>query len=394
MRYDVVILGGGTSALFACLKLKEAGVSIAVISGSRPSASLGCGEIFFGAPEDQPELDEPFRAALEKVFPLYRKKPGTYLNLNGTLFDAQYVPFSTLSVSELPEQGLALVSLPGIHDALMETCIHETVKARVREARLVQVRLQASIEEFYISPVQWAARMDNSRFRIEILQRMIFQLKGSDASAFLFPPLLGLEQHEAFTGMLSTELDAPVYELMGVPGWPPGLRAGLMVESALTGTGVEVVRETAAAVERKAGGDIEGVVTSGNTTVLGRFFILATGGLCGGGLTFESERVEPVCSLPVFFEGKRVPGSAPGKIMPPENYWGIDFTGNDPILRAGVRTDEEGRPLNEYGRPVSYNLRACGSIVGQAQSGAPRAVDPGRSALSGWRVAERLLKAL
>ena len=125
------------------------------------------------------------------------------------------------------------------------------------------MRLQASIEEFYLSPVQWAARMDDTRFRIEILQRMIFQLKGSDASAFFFPPLLGLELHEAFLGMLSTELDAPVHELMGVPGWPPGLRAGLMVESALAEAGVEILRERARTVERKAGGDIEGMMNHG-----------------------------------------------------------------------------------------------------------------------------------
>jgi anaerobic glycerol-3-phosphate dehydrogenase len=393
MRYDVVIMGGGTSALFASLKLKEAGVSVAVISGSRPSASLGCGEIFFGSPAARTELEEPFRAKLEQVFPLYRKKPGTYMNLNGTLFEALYVPFSALEISGLPE-GLALVSLPGIHDALMETCILGTIKARAKEARLVQVRLQASIEEFYLSPVQWATRMDNSRFRIEILQRMIFQLKGSDASAFLFPPLLGLEQHEAFVGMLSTELEAPVYELMGVPGWPPGLRAGLLVESALEGAGVEIIRQRARTVERKAGGDIEGVVTTGGETVLGRFFVLATGGICGGGLSFENDLVEPVCNLPVFFDGKRVPAGDSSRTMPPERFWNADFAGNDPVLMAGVRTDDEGRPLNEYGRPVSYNLRACGAVVGRSEGDALRPVDPGRSSLMGWRVAERLVKAL
>jgi anaerobic glycerol-3-phosphate dehydrogenase len=388
MRYDVVIIGGGTSALFASLRLKKAGASVAVIGGSRPSASLGCGEIFFGSGGD-----EPFRKEMERVFPLYRNRPGTYMNLNGTLFEARYVPFSVLEMSELPE-GLTLVSLPGIHDALMETCVLDAAKARVKEVRLVQMRLQASIEEFYLSPVQWAARMDDSRFRIEILQRMIFQLKGSDASAFIFPPLLGLELHEAFLGMLSTELDAPVYELMGVPGWPPGLRAGLMVESALAEAGVEILRERARTVERKAGGDIEGVVTSKGATVLGRFFILATGGICGGGLGFDNDLVESVCNLPVFFEGKRAHGSGPGRTMPAEGFWNSDFTGNDAILRAGVRTDEEGRPLNEYGRPVSYNLRACGSIVGLSGKDPLRPVDPGRSALMGWHVAERLSKAL
>jgi anaerobic glycerol-3-phosphate dehydrogenase len=34
-----------------------------------------------------------------------------------------------------------------------------------------------------------------------------------------------------------------------------------------------------------------------------------------------------------------------------------------PAFTAGVRVDEQGRPLSESGSPAYGNLRACGSVV-------------------------------
>jgi len=172
------------------------------------------------------------------------------------------------------------------------------------------------------------------------------------------------------------------------------LRAGLLVEQALSENGFEIIKERAVSAERKAGGDIEGISTSGGTQVMGRFFILATGGICGGGLIFQSTLTEPVCNLPVFMNGKKVAELSTSESLPAEIFWSERFQENEAIASAGISIDTEGRPLNEYGRPVSYNLRACGSIVNADKGLRRNPIDPGVSALSGWSVAEKLIQAL
>jgi anaerobic glycerol-3-phosphate dehydrogenase len=394
MRCDVVIVGGGTSALFAALRLKAAGVSTVIVASGNPSAAMGCGELLAADGGPPPELPAEFRAALEKVFPEHRVRTDRYVTVNGRLVEAQAAPASAAGLAELPDRGVALISLPGVLDNPVEIGVAEILRTRVRDLRIIQIRLQSSIEDFYLSPVQWAARIDSPRYRADVLQRILFQLRGSEAAAFLFPPVLGIEKHEEFVGLLTRQVGVPIHELLGVPGWPPGIRTGLSVEKALADSGVEMLRERAVSVERKAGGDIEGVMTDGGKTLRGRFFILATGGMLGGGLRLDASLEEPVARLPLFLGGRRITQQASGDIMPSESFWAGSFLENDAIVSAGVLTDAEGRPLNEYGRPVSYNLRACGSIVGSREARARRPVDPGRSALSGWTLAEKLLKAL
>jgi anaerobic glycerol-3-phosphate dehydrogenase len=394
MRYDVVVIGGGTSALFAAMRLRGAGVSTVMVSGSKPSASMGCGELFPGDPGSGPDLPKEFSEKLLGVFPDCRLRTDTYLDINGVPVEAHGAPSSVPGISELPRSGLVLVSLPGIHDGPIEVNAFEALKAHTDGARVTQVRLQASIEDFYLSPMQWAARIDHPRFRPEILQRVAFQLVGTEGSAYLFPPLLGIEKHEEIMKELSQRLGAKAFEMLGIPGWPPGLRAGTLVEKAALRSGVELVPERAVSVERKAGGDIECISTSGGNAIQGRFFIVATGGLAGEGIVFRDTFAEPLFNLPVFVGDRKASEPSASASLPSDMFWKETLRGSVAVLSAGVKVDAEGRPLNEHGRPTSYNLRACGSIVAAVGLQAGGRIEPGWRALSGWNTAGRLLAAL
>jgi glycerol-3-phosphate dehydrogenase subunit B len=84
-------------------------------------------------------------------------------------------------------------------------------------------------------------------------------------------------------------------------------------------------------------------------------YVLATGGLLGGGLVtnFEGEIREVIFNLPVVAPGSRL------------DWFQQEFvtkTGH-PIYQAGVRVNEQLQPVAENGRPLYNNLYAVGCTL-------------------------------
>ena len=392
IKYEVVVIGGGSSGAFAAMRLNEAGVSTVIISHASPSAFISRGDVFTSPMEL--ELPDKFRGKFLEVFKNCRFRRDVFVTVNATVVNALGAPACAAGLSLLPDMGITLVSLPGILDTPVETTIASVLASHGKETMVTEVRLQSSIEEFYLTQVQWARKLDNPKSRDDLFKRISFQLKGKESHGFIFPPILGIEAHRECVERLSGELDSPVYELLGVPGWPTGIRMVSDLEKAIEGSGIEIIRERVLSAEKIRGGDIETVATESGRNIAGRLFVLATGGICGGGIIFDKTLREPILDLPLFVDGRKASDLSSAVAAPAESFWSGSFMKNDAIMSAGVHIDQEGRPLNEYDRLVSKNLRACGSIIASAAAGSGSPLDPGISALSGWELAGKLIKIL
>ena len=170
------------------------------------------------------------------------------------------------------------------------------------------------------------------------------------------PAVLGLENAPAVREHLAAHLDAAVFEVPTGRPSVPGLRLETQFRTALAAAGVSVVGNEV--VDYEASGDrVEAVTVSRNEQQV-RYtaaeFVLATGGLVGGGLRSDREVVrEAVFDCPV---------SHP----PARGDWSTDDrTESQPFATFGVEVEETLRPLGTDGVRFE-NLRAAGGVLGGA----------------------------
>jgi glycerol-3-phosphate dehydrogenase subunit B len=155
---------------------------------------------------------------------------------------------------------------------------------------------------------------------------------------------------------MQEQLNARVFEIPMGPPSVPGRRLRSALYDGLAAAGVAIRPGTRVTGAESADGRIT-VLTAerdGETvTVETEAVVLATGGLVGGGVEADRERVRE----PVF--GCHVP-------HPGDRYEWFDGAalGDHPFARFGVETDGELRPLDARGEPEYENLRAAGSVLG------------------------------
>lgn len=92
-----------------------------------------------------------------------------------------------------------------------------------------------------------------------------------------------------------------------------------------------------------------------NRTIRGDHFLLATGSLLGGGLVIKRDKIqETLFHLPV---------EAPER----DRWFGKSFySSRHEIRKAGIRVDDEMKPINDKGKPLFRNLHAAGTILAGA----------------------------
>jgi glycerol-3-phosphate dehydrogenase subunit B len=204
-----------------------------------------------------------------------------------------------------------------------------------------------------------------------------------------FPAALGLDRADGIRRELEDRLGVAVFEVPMGPPSVPGRRLQALLGDALaaagvaveTGTSVVGVESTDGRIDRLS---LEAEDNPGNVpeTVEGSQFVLATGGLAGGGVRGRRDGVtEPVFDCHV---------EAPDD---PRDWGARRALGDHPFARFGVTVDLSMRPLTAAGDPEYANLRAAGSVLGGYDFAAEKS-GSGVSVATGYAAGVRAAESL
>lgn len=167
------------------------------------------------------------------------------------------------------------------------------------------------------------------------------------------PAVLGIEETETILQNLSEAFQVPVFEVPMGPPSVPGRRLASLFARARDEANVEEYVGSRVVGAETENGQIQRVHLAGGGTHEAAQFVLATGGVLGGGVESDREAVrEQVFGCHVD--------------APADRYeWADgDAFGDHQFARFGVSVDEQMRPLTEDGVPEFENLRAAGHVVG------------------------------
>lgn len=230
------------------------------------------------------------------------------------------------------------------------------LSAQGMAARHVTLEL-ASLERrnFTTAPIL-AGLMEQPLFQAEVAGALKGEL--GDAARVGFPAVLGLDRAPWVLGEMARILGRPVFEIPGLAPSVPGMRLQRMLRAAVVDAGGEIYEGLEAVGSEREGARATAVWTAAaarRKAHRARRFVLATGGILGGGITTDHRGGvrEVVFDLPL---------AAPADRREWFRQRFLDPAGH-PIYRAGVPVDERFRPVEPDGVPVYENVLAAGTTL-------------------------------
>ncbi|MPZ52494.1 MAG: anaerobic glycerol-3-phosphate dehydrogenase subunit B [Acidimicrobiia bacterium] len=219
-------------------------------------------------------------------------------------------------------------------------------------ARAVDVAVPGITDRTFLNGVTIAHALDDPTM-MEAFIKTVRPYLGSEERVG-FPAVLGLRRHRGAFEQLQTELERPIFEIPIIPPSVPGmrihqtLRARIGEHKVLSGrdvTGVELEGDRITEIVSEAAG-------SSHRTP-GDRFVLATGGILGGGIVAQQDGTleEVVAGLPVTGPDSRF------------DWFHTDFTHGHPVYRSGVAVNGD---FSVADGPS--NMSVVGHTLGQADT--------------------------
>ena len=197
----------------------------------------------------------------------------------------------------------------------------------------------------FLLPVEIGRRLDDPRGRSALFKLLRTAVAGKRLTHLVLPPIAGLEHVSEVMRAVSDVTGTKAVETLGGEASLPGHRLDRALSRALEAAGVRL--------ETNAHGASDGK--------LKRFpgaIVLASGRFIGGGLERRDRLRETIFDLPVD------DGARPIKDEPLDVLTSRRGLGAHRVFRAGIRIDENLRPLDVGGKPFREGLFAAGSVIG------------------------------
>jgi glycerol-3-phosphate dehydrogenase subunit B len=275
----------------------------------------------------------------------------------GAIVEAAVVPESFAS-GDLRQPGAMLICGPaGWRDFYPKLCAENLTRQGFPAQAATFDLPEIHTSHFDATPVGLARLFD----RVDVRERIAAQLKPKldGATRVGFPALLGLEDSAKVWRDLSDRLGVPAFEIPTLPPSVPGMRLYNAFKAALTQAGVPILLDMTAVRGVVEGDRAIGVVVPNvvrDQTYRADTFILATGGLYGGGIVTDYTGMmrEAIFGLPL--------AAPPGG---PDGCFALQFIGQGthPIHRAGVRTNAQMQPVDASGRAILEDVRVAGRLL-------------------------------
>lgn len=382
-RADVAVIGGGLAGLSCGIALAERGASVFVAAKGMAATHWTHGGLDIAAPPGTRNAREGLaRLAADGSHPLARlgltlpaaldehlaRLADAGLPYAGHL-DAAFVQVPTAigtlrAASVLPAaqapllepwrgMGLLLVGIRRFRDAWPGLAA-QNLRGRPWpggpqriEAREVEL---AGLEDLHnLNALTLARQFDDPAWRHAALRSIAAAIPPGRWRVGL-PAVLGLGDHRAAFAEATVALGGPPFEMVSVPPSVPGLRLYEALRRRLLAAGGRLQWGFPVVEVERDGDRIIAIHTEGASRTLriaADAFVLATGGIAGGGI-----RGAPDGTLSERVFGLRV-------TAPPRDAWFIDdpLTGA-PIEGAGIAVDDELRPVEG-----PRNVRVIGSAL-------------------------------
>lgn len=266
----------------------------------------------------------------------------------------------TMVAGDLAEpKAMLLVGFNQLNDFYPQL-MADNLSAQGIRAAGVSIDLASLRSVRQLNTVLLARRFDSLPFLDEIVDAVQPHLNGFERVGM--PAVLGFERPVQVKLELERRLGCPIFEVPTLPPSVPGIRLHRILTQEIKRLGGTVLEGHEAVSAEVRQGRILRVFSEAGARPKAHAadrFILATGGILGGGIS-ASQRGE--VSETVF--GLPVSGANAQQDWLSQEYF--DPRGHA-VFSAGVTVDHALRPLNERGEPFAENLFAVGTTLGHCE---------------------------
>ena len=397
MGYDTVVIGAGLAGLTTACQLAQRNQRVLLVATGIGALLLasGCIDVLGFQPADSLE---PVNNPAGKLDDFLAERPGhpyeivgqanleagiqAFLNLvnqNGLAYQGELtrnwllpsaagavrptcLAPASLTKGELNKDDSMFIAgfseLRDFYPALISQNLNEQDLAETAPG-IIDVSIPAAAK-MNATPIEVALAFEQVDFRRQVVNTVKNQSKTYKRIGF--PAVLGLRQHREVVADLEKQLGKPVFEISTLPPSVPGRRLYETLKQAFLQAGGRLIigsKVVDGTVEAGRVTQIRIETVSRLKTIQAKDYVLATGGLYGGGLEAHQDgRVtEQIFGLPIPAETNR------------HKWFNKQFISShgQPIFNFGVKVNSQLNPLNGDDTPLAENLYAVGAILAESE---------------------------
>lgn len=421
--YDLIVIGAGLAGLVAAHTAAQAGLKVKVIAKGLGALHWGAGtvDVLGYYPDGRTAVQRP----LEAVRKLAEAEPGhPYALLGADRLAEALQAFQALTVElGLPYVGagdggnlwlpspagaarpaflapraqwagrlngrdsapMLIVGLQGMRD-LYPQMVAANLAKQGYAARAATLPLDLITPRRDANTAHLAEALDEPAARARLAAELKRLVRPGERVGL--PAIVGAREHVAAVAELQSELDAPIFEIPTLPPSVPGMRLYAALRRQLQRLGVRVEANLEIIATHAEGGRVVAIETETSARPLrheARGFLLATGGVLGGGIAsdYRGNAWETAFRLPLAMPAEGEPWFRPHFFDP----------AGHPFFRAGVAVNRQFQPVDASGAPVFGNVWAAGGLLAHADPIRERSLE-GIAVATGMAAARQAVDAL
>lgn len=389
---DILVIGAGLSGLVTAWRAGSAGKKVKLITKGWGADywSSGCIDLMGYLP---PDFSLRIQSPIEEIGQFIHSHPSHPYALAGLdrLFNAvnAFIELSQLSGTSYSGSLESNFLLPTALGTLRPTCLAPTsmLAGEIRQATPMLIVGFDQYLDFYptlisdnldaqgmlaqgisldlgslrsrkfVSGIVLARLFDSPEFRSEVVNALKPRL--GKAGRVGFPAVIGLDNSAEALNDLQFSLGVPVFEIPGLPPSIADIRLHNLLVSSIQNQGGQVFNGMNVIRAVVDSGMVTSVISEAASRQIShpaRTFVLATGGILGGGITIHENGYAQEL---IFNINLDIPDT--------RAHWFHDqflLPQSHPIHSIGINADHHFHPIDSAGRVILQNLYTTGSMLG------------------------------